>query len=211
MTPKQQFYETQAKTVIKNLEKRGMEGHYFTNSKDCVDKILSMMPSGSSISWGGTTTADETGMMNALQSGDYILLDRKAAKTPDEQRELYSKIVMTDYYFMSSNAITLDGELVNIDGIGNRTACLMHGPSNVMILAGMNKLVKDVSAAIDRVHNFAAPPNAVRLNRQTPCNATGTCNNCLSPDCLCSHTVITRHASPVGRIKVFLIGEELGF
>ena len=112
---------------------------------------------------------------------------------------------------MSSNAITLDGQLVNIDGLGNRVASLIHGPKNVVIVAGMNKVVKDVDTAIDRVHNEAAPPNAVRLGLDTPCAKYGYCCNCLSPDCICCETVITRKSRIAGRIKVILVGETLGY
>ena len=112
---------------------------------------------------------------------------------------------------MSTNALTLDGELVNIDGNGNRVACLIHGPSNIMIIAGMNKIVPSVNTAVDRVRNMASPPNAKRLNRQTPCNFTGRCGDCLSPDCMCNQIVITRRSGRPGRIKVFLVAEELGY
>ena len=112
---------------------------------------------------------------------------------------------------MSSNAVTLNGELINIDGSGNRVACLIHGPRNVIIVVGMNKIVTDVNSGVDRVRNFAAPPNACRLNRQTPCHANGICGDCLSPDCMCNQIVITRRSGIKGRIKVYFVAEELGY
>ena len=118
---------------------------------------------------------------------------------------------MADYFLMSSNAITLDGELVNIDGHSNRVACLCCGPKNVIVIAGMNKVVSNVEEGVDRVHNFAAPPNTVRLNKNTPCAQTGRCADCYSPDCICSQIVITRRSSIPNRIKVILVGEELGY
>jgi hypothetical protein len=112
---------------------------------------------------------------------------------------------------MSSNAITLDGQLVNIDGSGNRVACLITGPKNVIIIAGMNKVTTDVDNAIERVRNMATPPNTVRLGKKTPCSETGKCANCLVDDCICNQIVITRRSGTQGRIKVILVGEELGF
>lgn len=211
MTPKQKYYENAANTIIKNLEKRHMEGYYCATKEEAVAKALELMPAGSSIGWGGSMTLSETGLMEALKEKDYRLIDRMAGKTPKETKKLYSEICMADCYLMSTNAITLDGELVNIDGRGNRVAFLCFGPDSVIILAGMNKVVPDVKAGIDRVRNMAAPPNTVRLNRNTPCSETGKCADCLSPDCICGQTVITRLSMVPGRIKVVLIGEELGY
>ena len=112
---------------------------------------------------------------------------------------------------MSTNAITLEGELINIDGRGNRLAFLCFGPQNVLILAGMNKVVTDIDSGFKRVRNIASPPNTVRLNKKTPCAITGKCENCYSPDCICSQFVVTRRSSTPNRIKVILIGEELGY
>lgn len=112
---------------------------------------------------------------------------------------------------MSTNAITMDGELVNIDGSGNRVAALIFGPEEVIIVAGMNKVTADVPGAYKRVKNIASPPNCVRLNKNTPCAMTGQCGSCLGDDCICSQTVITRRSGIPGRIKVILVGEELGY
>ena len=125
--------------------------------------------------------------------------------------KIYHKALCADFFFMSTNAITADGELVNIDGNGNRLAALIYGPEHVIILAGMNKVVRNVDDAISRVKNIAAPANGVRLNTSTPCAITGICHDCFSPSCMCSHTVVTRRCSTPGRITVLLIGEELGY
>lgn len=211
MTYQQSAFQTAAQGIIENLEKRGMEGYFFTDSKSCVDAVCKELPDGCSVSWGGSVTLTETGMMAALEAGNYERIDRMAAKTPQESRELYARTVLSDYYFMSTNAITLDGELVNVDGKANRVACLAHGPSNVIIIAGMNKLVTNVEEGIQRARNIAAPANAKRLDKNTPCYATGRCGNCLSPDCMCSQIVITRKSMEKGRIKVYLVAENLGF
>ena len=211
MTPKQSAFASAAAGLIKNLEKRGMEGYFFEDSASCVNAVKEMLQDGSIISWGGSESIKESGIMDMLQQGNYELIDRLQAKTPEEAREFYAKTVLSDYYFMSTNAITLDGELINIDGNGNRVACLIHGPSNIMMIVGMNKLVSSVENGVERVRNFASPPNAKRLNRQTPCNFNGRCGDCLSPDCMCNQIVITRRSGRPGRIKVFLVAEELGY
>ena len=118
---------------------------------------------------------------------------------------------MADYFLMSTNAITLDGELINIDGRGNRVAFLCYGPENVLIFAGMNKIVSNIEEGISRTRNIAASPNAIRLNKNTPCGITGKCEDCYSPDCMCGQYVITRRSGIPNRIKVILIGEELGY
>ena len=211
MTPKQLAFQTAAEGIIKNLEKRNMEGYFFEDSSSCVKAIIDMIEDGSTISWGGSESIKECGLMTALQTGNYTLFDRLTAKTPEESRELYVKAVLSDYYLMSSNAVTFDGELINIDGNGNRVACLIHGPKNIIMVVGMNKLVPDVASGYTRVRNLASPSNAKRLNRNTPCFHTGKCGDCLSPECMCNQVVVTRRSGQPGRIKVFFVAEELGY
>ncbi len=211
MSPKEIAKENMANTIIKNMKKKNMEGYYCSTSKEAVEKALSLMPEGASLTWGGSVTLAECGLMDAIHEKNYVLIDRATAKTPEEAREIYGKQVMADFFLMSSNAVTLDGELVNIDGNSNRVACLCCGPKNVIVIAGMNKVVSTVEEGVDRVHNFAAPPNTVRLNKNTPCAQTGRCADCYSPDCICSQIIITRRSSIPNRIKVILVGEELGY
>lgn len=211
MTPKQLAFQTVVESIIKNLEKRNMEGYFFEDSASCVKAITDMIEEGAVVSWGGSESIRECGLMDALKKENCTLIDRLTAKSPDESRELYARAVLSDYYLMSTNAITLDGELVNIDGNGNRVACLIHGPKNIIMVVGMNKLVSDVKDGYKRVCNFAAPPNAKRLNRNTPCFHTGKCGDCLSPDCMCNQIVITRRSGQPGRIKIFFVAEELGY
>ena len=211
MTPKQIYYENAAATIIKGLEKRQMEGYYCPDRTSAVAKALDLMPEGSSIAWGGSMSLHESGLMEAVCQGSYEIIDRESAKTPEEQRQLYGRVACCDYFLMSTNAITMDGELVNIDGRGNRVAFLCYGPQNVIILAGMNKVVTDVDAGLKRVRNTATPPNTVRLHKKTPCAVTGRCGDCFSPDCICSQFVVTRRSGIPGRIKVILVGEELGY
>ncbi len=211
MTPKKIYYENLADTIIDRFNKRGIEGYYCENAEEALLTAKRFLTPGCSISWGGSQTLIDIGLFPSLSSSDYILYDRDTAKTPEEKMQMYSKTVTADYYFMSSNAITLDGQLVNIDGHGNRVACLITGPKNVIVIAGMNKITTDVDAAIDRVRNMATPPNTVRLGKKTPCAESGKCANCLVDDCICNQIVITRRSGIPGRIKVILVGEELGF
>lgn len=211
MTPKQLAFQTAAEGIIKKLNSRNMEGYFFADSSSCVKAITDLIEDGSVISWGGSESIKECGLMDAIKSGNYTLVDRLAARSPEESRELYVKAVLSDYYLMSANAITYDGELINIDGNGNRVACLIHGPKNVILIVGMNKLVPDVESGYARVRNTASPANAKRLNRNTPCFKTGRCGNCLSDDCMCNQVVITRRSGIPGRIKIFFVAEELGY
>lgn len=211
MLPKNQHYQNTAKTIINNLEKRQMKGWYCEDRAAAIKKVLELVPNHASVTWGGTMTMEECGLMDALKEENYTLIDYFSAKTPQEKKELYAKAVCADYFFMSTNAITLDGELVNVDGAGNRVACLCNGPDHVIILAGMNKVAVTLEEAHDRVRNTAAPINALRLNKKTPCSVTGRCSQCQSPDCICSQVVVTRRSHIPGRIQVILIGEELGY
>lgn len=211
MLPRKKYYAIQASQVINALKKRSMDGYYAETKEDAVKIALSHIKIKSDISWGGSMTIHDSGLVSALRDGSYNLYDRSQASTPEEVRSIYLKSFDCDYYLMSSNAITLDGQLVNIDGNGNRVAALIYGPKNVLIIAGMNKVVTDVASALLRIQNEASPINTQRLNKNTPCNKTGICHNCLHEDTICCQTVITRKSNQPGRIKVILVGEELGY
>ena len=211
MNPKKKFYETAAETLIKNLDKRGMEAYYVDNKDDALKMALRFVTPGSSVSWGGSMSINEIGLIPALKAWDCTVLDRTVPKTEEEKKEFFGKVAVCDYYFMSTNAITMDGELVNIDGTGNRVASLIFGPSNVVIIAGMNKVADNLESAVDRARNTAAPMNTIRLDRKTPCTQVGQCMDCMSPDCICNQFVVTRRSAPAGRIKIILVGEELGY
>lgn len=211
MTPLQTYYENLAAAMLKKMEKRGFEAYYCPDRKAAVEQALSLIKEGSTVTWGGSVTISEAGLVSALDPEKYHIIDRNNYTTPEAKKECYRMAFSSDYYLMSANAITADGELVNVDGNGNRVAALAYGPDHVIILAGMNKVEPDLSSAIQRVHAKAAPPNALRLDLKTPCALTGSCADCLSPDCICSHTIITRYNRIKGRIKIILIGENLGF
>ena len=208
---KQKYYENLSKTIIKNLEKRQIEGYYCPDKKSALQKALELIPKKSTIGWGGSVTLAEIGLIDAVKNGNYNIIDRDTATNLEEQKKVYSQICSSDFFLMSTNAITLNGELINIDGRGNRVAFLCYGPENVLIITGMNKVVSSIESGFERASNISAPPNAVRLNRKTPCAITGKCENCYSPDCMCSQFVVTRRSGIPNRIKVILVGEELGY
>ena len=211
MNIKKQYYENLANTVLKGFDKRFIEGHYCESIEEAKELALSFVTEGSTVSFGGSVTLDETGVLTELRKRDDITLyDRATATTPEENKKIMHDALSCDYYFMSSNAITKNGELVNIDGNGNRVAALIYGPENVIILAGMNKIVENVEDGMSRTRNIAAPQNCIRLDKDTPCKITGFCGNCLN-DTICDQIVITRASRVPNRIKVILIGEELGF
>ncbi len=212
MDAKLTFYEIQATTIIRNLEKRRMKGYFCPTSEDAVKTAMELTAADSTISFGGSMSLLESGVLKALRARtDIRLIDRSLAKSEDEVKQAYRDSFSADTYFMSTNAITLDGQLVNTDGNGNRVAALAYGPDQVIILAGMNKAVPTVEDAIRRIHNIASPPNCIRLNKNTPCANSGVCHECLGDDCICSQTVITRRSGIQDRIKVILVGEELGY
>lgn len=204
-------YENLSTAVIDKFRLRGIKGYYCSNKEDALKMALSLMPSGSSIAWGGSESIKEIGLIDAVKTGDYTFYDRAEANTPEEKSAMYAKHVTSDFFLCSSNAITYDGKLINIDGTGNRTACMIHGPKNVIVIAGMNKVVATEEAAINRASNVAAPPNGLRLSLNTPCTNLGRCTDCLVDDCMCCATVIIRKSKPSGRIIVILVGENLGY
>ena len=211
MNIKKDYYKKLADTVIKGFTKRHIEGHYCDSIAEAKELAMSLVASGSTAAWGGSVTLDEIGILDALRSReDITLYDRTKATSPEETKKIFHDSLSCDYYFMSSNAITQDGELINIDGTGNRVAALIYGPENVIILAGMNKIVKNVEDGIGRSRDVAASQNCIRLNKNTPCSINGVCGNCLA-DTICDQIVITRASRIPNRIKVILVGEALGF
>lgn len=210
-TPLETRNELLAKTLIGNLERRHFEAYYCPTTAEAVKKALSLIPEGSSVSWGGSVTIRESGLTKAIHEGNYEVIDRDLAKTAEERDEMHRKGLLTDFYLSSVNAISEDGVLVNIDGTGNRVAALSFGPKNVVILCGLNKVAQDVDAALKRARSYAAPVNSMRFMGKTPCAVTGTCRNCVSEECICNKILFIRNCTPAKRIKIILIGESIGF
>lgn len=212
MNPMKEFYKVQAETIIKNLEKRRMDAYYSEDADSARKLALSFVKPGDTVSFGGSMTLGELGILDTLRGRDDIeMLDRASCNSPEELNDIFHKALSSDVYYMSTNAITLDGILVNTDATGNRVAALIYGPGTVVVVAGMNKVATDEDSARKRVKNIATPPNCIRLERDTPCSHTGKCGDCLGDASICSNTVITRRCTVPGRVKVILVGEELGY
>ena len=203
--------ELLGKAVIANLAKRNMEGYYCATKEEALQKALELIPETDVVTWGGSVTIDEIGLLAAVKARNPVI-DRDTATTMEEKVEMMRQGLTCDTFLMSTNALSEDGILVNIDGNGNRVASLIFGPKQVVIIAGVNKITKDLDSAIARARGTAAPVNAQRFDGiRVPCAKTGVCSNCNSPDCMCCQVVVTRHSRHAGRIKVILVGENLGF
>ena len=210
LEPVRKLYENKGPKVVEALTKRHFEAYYVSDKVAAVKKVLEIIPRNHSVAWGGTMTMDELKLKEELKAAGYTLIDRDTGSTPEEREQIMHKALSCGSFIMSSNAVTEDGQLFNIDGKGNRVAALIYGPENVIIIAGMNKVVKDMDEAYARVRNYAAPANAQRFDIDTPCKKTGECFNCMSASTICAQFVTTRICKPAGRIKVVLIGESLG-
>lgn len=204
--------EAKIKTVIKNLEKRNITGHYCDTKEDAVKVIKSLIPEGSEVSWGGSATLDEIGIKTVLADGNYRINDPMKATDPAEGLKLRKAALQADVFLSGLNAVTMDGEIVNIDGRGNRVSAILFGPDKVILIAGTNKIVLDEKDAVDRIRSDACPPNALRLGLKTPCALTGMCQECLiKGNTICSHIVTTRFSMTEDRMHVVLVNETLGF
>lgn len=208
---KKKRYSILGPKVVSALEKRGFEAYYFDTAEEAQTKILSLIAPDASVGYGGSMTVNALGLKEALRQRGNTMFDRDLEANPAERKVIEHQAFGADWFLMGSNAISEDGQLVNIDGIGNRVAALIYGPENVLVAAGMNKIVKTLDDAWSRARNTAAPENMSRFEGlNTPCKSTGSCGDCLSPDCICNQLVHTRRCKPAGRIKVILIGEDLG-
>lgn len=210
MSPKQSYYNKRGQMLVKKLQSHFFEAYYCENREEALKQALALIPEGASVGWGGTVTAEEIGLLNAVRTGPYRAIDRDTAKSPEERVKIMKQALLADVFIASANAISMDGQLVNIDGTGNRVAAMVYGPDSLIIVAGMNKAVQTLEDAVTRARTVAAPMNVQRFPVQTPCKTTGTCADCRSADCVCNQILITRNSKPAGRIKVILVGEDLG-
>lgn len=203
--------ELLAPHVIKALESRNHEAYYAANAEAALAKALELIPEGSSVGWGGSMTTEAIGLNDAIKSGNYNALDRDAAAGMAERMDIIRSHNSADFFLTSCNAMSEDGVIVNIDGIGNRVACLSFGPAHVLMVVGMNKIVKTFDDAISRAKNIASPINAQRFDIKTPCKQTGYCADCKSPNRICCSTLITSFSMTPGRFKIILVNDDLGF
>lgn len=208
--PAKLYYKKRGTQLVKNLKNRHFEAFYCDTKEGALKKALELIPEGSSVGWGGAMSAQQIGLIDALSMGNYCTIDRDLATTPEEREQKMRNCLAADFFLTGANAISMDGEMVNIDGYGNRCAAIIYGPQNVVVIAGMNKVTDDLDSAIIRARTVAAPMNQQRFLKDVPCTVTGTCSDCKSPECICNQLLITRHGRAGGRIKFIIVGENLG-
>ena len=214
MDPRKTTYKNQAEQIIKSLKKRNMNGFYFESSQEAVEAIRGMIPEDALVGLGGSETIIESGLIDALRKMNIQLLDRyKEGVAPERVAEMRQEGLLSDVYITSSNAITSDGKIVNMDGTGNRVAAMIYGPKKVIFMVGMNKAVISLEDAIARIKTIAGPMNSIRVNMNTPCSKLGFCADphCHPPNRICSQLVILEANLIPDRINVVLVGEELGY
>lgn len=212
MNPKQNYYDKRGEVLVKNLKSRNFDAYYCATRDEALEKAISLIPTGSIVGWGGAASAQDIGLLDVMRTGDYREIDRDKALNPEERNVAMRQCLLSDVFITGANAISMDGQMVNIDGNGNRVAAIVYGPKSVIVVAGMNKVVDTVEDAVVRARTVAAPINKQRFPAPTPCMATGSCADCNSDGCICNQILITRRNSGApGRIKFILVGEELGF
>lgn len=204
------YYEKRGQLLVKNLQSRHFEAWYCEDAATALAKALELIPEGSTVGWGGSLTAEQIGLIDAVRKGNYQALDRASCRTPEERTALFKQALLADVFLTGANALSMDGQMVNIDGTGNRVAAIVYGPESVIVVAGMNKVTDTLESAVTRARTIAAPMNKQRFPNQTPCEVTGSCADCKSPECICNQILITRNCRPAGRIKFILVGEDLG-
>lgn len=207
--------------TAENLRKNNIEAYICENCTEAVEIVKGLLKEGETISSGGSVSLVESGVMALMKSGKYNYLDRSLAKTPEETAEIYAKVYSCDTYFCSSNAVTENGELYNVDGNSNRISAIAFGPKSVIMICGANKIVRNLDEAIVRVKTHAAPPNCERLGCETYCQKTGHCmsldkggdmaSGCGTDARICCNYLVSAHQRHKGRIKVILVNENLGY
>lgn len=209
--------------TIENLKKNNMEAFFAEDKQRACDKVRELLTAGEIVACGGSVSLEESGIMDILRSGDYNFLDNNVEGYSREQKnEIRRESLLCDSYLSSSNAITEDGVLYNVDGFSNRVAAIIFGPRSVIIVAGYNKIVKDLDEAITRVKRDSAPANCERLSCDTYCKQAGEClslktkssamtDGCRTDDRICANFVVCSKQKQKGRIKVIIVGEQLGY
>jgi len=210
-TPIELRYDKLGPRVAKALQDRFFEAWYFSEPQEAAEKVFTLIPKTDTVSWGGSMTATALNLTVLAAEKGYKVIDRDKAASPAERVELMRQALLCDTYLTGTNALTEDGQLVNVDGNGNRVAAMVYGPKQVIIVAGMNKVAKTLEDAVARARTIAGPANMQRFpNLKSPCNETGACANCRGADCICNFILHIRHSKPAGRIKVILIGKDMG-
>lgn len=206
-----EFHQTRITRAIAAFERRGFAATYFESAADAVAQFFSEVTPNDVVGYGGSETVSQLGIRARLAEGNYRFLDRsKFGHTYTEQLDIRRQTLAADVFVTSSNGVAIEGALVNIDGDGNRIAGLSLGPERVYLFLGRNKLAETVDEALYRARNVASPSLAIQLGIDTPCAKTGRCHDCASPNRICNIFSIIERCNPPGRIRLYLINEDLG-
>lgn len=198
--------------TIENFKKHNMDAYFVKDKNGLINKISEILEDGNTVSVGGSMTLFETGVIDLLRSGKYNFLDRyKEGLTAGDMKKIFRESFSADAYLVSSNAITEEGELYNVDGNGNRVAAMLYGPDKVIVVVSYNKIVKNIDEAIRRNREISAPANCKRLSRKTPCTEVGYCMDCKSPDRICNDYVVIKRQGVKGRIHILILEENFGY
>ena len=206
-----EFYDKRGAVLVKNLQKHHFEAYYCPTRAEALEQVLALMPEGCTVGWGGAVSASQVGVQAAVHAGNYNVIDRDRFADPAEKLRCMRECFNADFFITGANAISMDGQMVNIDGNGNRVGMIVYGPRNIIVVAGMNKVCATLEDAVKRARTVAAPMNQQRFGLPNPCTCTGVCGDCLTETSICNQILITRNCKPAGRIKFVLVGEELGF
>ena len=210
-TPKELCYEKRGAVLVKNLKSRHFDAYYCANREEALKKALELIPEGATVGWGGAMSAQQIGLLDALNSGNYHALDREKCQTSEEREQIMRDCLFADVFLTGANGLSMDGEMVNIDGAGNRVASTLFGHKKVYFVIGRNKIAPTYDEALWRARNIAAPKNAQRLKRNTPCAVNADrCYNCKSPERICRGMVILMGPTMNMPTEVILVNEELG-
>lgn len=197
--------------LIQSLSSRNINGYFFETFEEAKSRVKEMIPMNASIGIGNSVTLKKMKISDELMDRGNIVYDKTLAKSKEESKDLKRKSLLTDWYITGTNAISLDGHLVNMDHSGNRVAAMLYGPNNVIIIIGINKITKTLDQAIFRVRNVASPKNAKRAGFNPPCIELGKCVDCRSPERVCNNLVIIEGQNDKRRMKVFIINDNEGF
>ena len=209
---KQWWIEERAKRAVEKLAAHDFEAIYAKTKDEAVRELWKHITPKQKIGIGGSLTVRGLGILEKLEAQGYTIYDHwKSGLSKEKVLEIRKLQMTSDLFLSSTNAITLNGELVNIDGIGNRVNAINFGPGKVILVAGYNKIVKDVQEGIERIKNVSAPLNARRLNIDVPCAKVGKCVDCNSPNRICRALVIHERKPSGTDILIIVVGEELGF
>lgn len=204
--------EQKINRTLEALNRHGFNAVCVDSKEDASILVKSLIKKGSVIGVGGSETLKEIGVLEEFKKEEYHFIQTQVEGLSEQQRhQLYRECFFADVYLSSANAITEDGYLYNVDGRSNRVAALLYGPDHVIIVAGVNKIVRDLDDAIKRNREIAAPANALRLNKKTPCTKTLTCHDCQSPERICRNYVVMGPQANKERVKIILVNESLGF